>query len=272
MEASTYPGPVIATDVSVWLDALAGSHDRLCEIVSDLDDTVLAERSYCDDWTLAQVLSHLGSGAEIVCKTVDAVVAAEPPPSRDTYPEIWARWNAMTPEATRDETLSADGALVEKLEHLGDALDDLEFTLFGRLHVDAVGLLRVRLTEHALHTWDIAVALEPSTLVDGDSVSLLVDQLPLVVARLGKPAEALARPFALRVVTTGPAREFRIDVDDAVAMAPAGETGADHRVLHLPAEALLRLVYGRLDPSHAPLTEDEERPILDELQKVFPGF
>jgi hypothetical protein len=41
--------------------------------------------------------------------------------------------------------------------------------------------------------------------------------------------------------------------------------------LELPADALIRLVFGRLDPDHSPATA-AEAPYLDELRQVFPGF
>jgi hypothetical protein len=41
--------------------------------------------------------------------------------------------------------------------------------------------------------------------------------------------------------------------------------------LRLPAEALVRLVYGRLGPEHTPPAESEHVE-LDTLRRVFPGF
>lgn len=263
------------TDASVWLDALAGSHDRLGDLVGDLDDDGLREGSYCDDWTIAQVLSHLGSGAEITEGIVDAVVAGEAPPSRDNFPAIWARWDAMAPREVRDAALSTDGEFVEKLEHLGDALDELEFTLFGVMRLDAAGLIWTRLSEHALHTWDIAVVLDPRALVDPDAVRLLIDRLPQSIGRLGTPERANEpRPYAVQVATSSPDRTFRLEVGDVVSLAPGGDgegSPAQH-TLRLPAEAFLRLAYGRLDPSHTPPIDGaEERATLDGLRAVFPG-
>lgn len=261
------------TDVSGWLDALAGSHDRLSDLVGELGTGRLREQSYCDDWTIAQVLSHVGSGAEIMGGMVDAAVAGEPPPSRDTFPGIWARWDAMAPREVRDAALSSDGELVEKLEHLGDALDQLEFTFFGVMLLDAAGLIWMRLSEHALHTWDIAVALDPRALVDPDAVRLLVDRLPQSVGRLGHPEHANEpRPYAVHVDTSAPDRAFRLEVGDVVSLAPAEARTPAQRSLRLPAEALLRLTYGRLDPSHTPPIERaEERATLDGLRSLFPG-
>ena len=39
----------------------------------------------------------------------------------------------------------------------------------------------------------------------------------------------------------------------------------------LPAEALCRLVYGRLDPEHTPVVDDAEG-MLHTLRAVFPGL
>ena len=55
MEAS--PGP--------WISALRHSHDRLRASVEPLGPDQLTQRSYPSEWTIAQVLSHLGSQAEI---------------------------------------------------------------------------------------------------------------------------------------------------------------------------------------------------------------
>ena len=41
--------------------------------------------------------------------------------------------------------------------------------------------------------------------------------------------------------------------------------------LSLPAEAFIRLIYGRLDPAHTPRVEAAGVD-LDELRLIFPGF
>jgi hypothetical protein len=39
----------------------------------------------------------------------------------------------------------------------------------------------------------------------------------------------------------------------------------------MPAEAFIRLLYGRLDPAHTPPVESTGVD-LDELRQLFPGF
>jgi len=53
-------------DYQDWVRALRASHERLDTVVRRLDAESLVQGSYCDEWSIAQVLSHLGSGAEIM--------------------------------------------------------------------------------------------------------------------------------------------------------------------------------------------------------------
>ena len=69
------------------------------------------------------------------------------------------------------------------------------------------------------------------------------------------------------VVTTGPSRSFALDVGDEVTLPPSAAAGPDPLVL--PAEALIRLVHGRLDPGHTPAGVDDRR--LAGLRTAFPG-
>jgi hypothetical protein len=54
-----------------------------------------------------------------------------------------------------------------------------------------------------------------------------------------------------------------------------GEAGADGQEvaeLTMPAAALLRLSYGRLDADHTPAAITAEPADLDRLRAIFPGF
>jgi hypothetical protein len=51
------------------------------------------------------------------------------------------------------------------------------------------------------------------------------------------------------VVTSDPARRFMLDLGAQARLDPAGD-GQAPGSLRLPAEALIRLVTGRLDPAH----------------------
>jgi uncharacterized protein (TIGR03083 family) len=256
-------------EASPWIGALRHSHDSLRARVEPLAEDRLRQGSYCSEWSIAQVLSHLGSGAEIFGLFLDAGLSGAEPPGPDTFPPIWRAWNERSPQAQATDALAADDTLVKRLESLTpEERDKVRLQLFG-MDLDVTGLVKLRLGEHAVHSWDVAVALDPAATVAADAVALLIDNLAPLIGRAGRPAP---EPQAVHVTTTGPDREFLLGTGDPVSLQPesAGSDGDAPR-LTLPAEALIRLVYGRLDPDHTPATEAAGVD-LDALRQVFPGF
>ena len=255
----TSPGP--------WIDALRHSHDRLQALVEPLDLGRLQQRSYCSEWSIAQVLSHFGSSSEIFGRWLDAGLSGQDPPGSDAFGPIWSTWNAKEPQAQAADGLRADEAAVERLESLdAGQRARLRLQLFG-MDLDAAGLARLRLSEHAIHTWDVAVALDPSATVRPDAVGLLIDTLGQITAWAGKPDGKQRR---LRIRTSNPERHFVLETGMAVTLT-AAESDDEPPDLRLPAEAFIRLVYGRLDPAHTPPVETGSI-VLEELRPLFPGI
>jgi len=255
----TRPGP--------WIQALRHSHETLQAVAGPLGAGQLERRSYASQWSIAQVLSHLGSQAEIFSLLLDAGLAGQDPPGQDAFPPIWEAWNAKSPDNQAADALRADQAVTVRLESLDDTQRDrLHLHAFG-MDLDTTGLARIRLGEHAVHTWDIAVALDPAATVAPDAVVLLVDTLGQLVTWTAKPRGKRRR---LRVSTSSPVRHYMLDIGETVTLMPT-EGNSIRPELALPAEAFVRLVYGRLDPAHTPPVE-ATRVDLDELRQVFPGF
>ena len=261
MESS--PGP--------WISALRHSHNRLRASVEPLGPDQLTQRSYPSEWTIAQVLSHLGSQAEIFGLILEAGLAGREPPGREAFPPIWDKWNARDPQAQATDALRADQATLERLESMdAGERERLHLTLFG-MDIDTTGFARLRLGEHAVHTWDVVVALDPVATLAPDAVDLLIDVVDQVAGRSAKPD---GQQRTVRVSTSDPERQFILATGDTVTLTPAGgdappESGPSE--LRLPAEALIRLVYGRLDEAHTPPTETTGVE-LDDLRQIFRGF
>ncbi|MGH3155179.1 MAG: maleylpyruvate isomerase family mycothiol-dependent enzyme [Streptosporangiaceae bacterium] len=257
-----------------WIEALRGSQQRLASLVGTLSPEQLRGQSYDTDWNVAQVLSHIGSQAQIAQESLTAILAGDEPPGLDDFKKIWAVWDARTPDEQAAQCLIYDATHVAQLDGLTDEqLDGIHAQMFGQ-QFDAVGLVWLRLGEHALHSWDVAVTVDQSATVAPESVALLMDRVSFVAQWAGK---ASGEPFGARVHTTGPEREFQLDVTDSVSLAAAqpGQDGAGDGVarFQMPAEALLRLVYGRLDPAHTPpVTVPSGDLDLDRLRQIFPGF
>lgn len=258
-------------DPRVWIATLAGSRDRLASLVAALTPEQLRGPSYCADWSVAQVLSHIGSGAEIGLMMLPAALGQADAPARESFGPIWDAWNAKSPDAQAADGLSTDEKHVRALEELSDdELAAISFPFFG-MTLDAAGLVRFRLGEHAMHTWDVAAAADPGATVAPDAVGLLIDNVPGFLApRLGRAPDVA---FRVHVRTTDPERDYLLIAADPVSMAdwPGDGAGADGEV-RMPAEALLRLAYGRLDPGHTPAWVEGDPANLDRMRRVFPGF
>jgi hypothetical protein len=101
-------------------------------------------------------------------------------------------------------------------------------------------------------------------------VDLLAGAVDQVVPRLGKPFGGELR---VRVRTTRPGRDLLLAVGDAVSLTDvSGTEAAADGELEITSAALLRLVYGRLDPGHTPAGTSARGVDLDTLRRVFPGF
>ena len=255
--------------VEPWLAAVHNSHRRIADLIAALPDEELSDQSYDDEWSIAQVMSHLGSGAEIFSMMLAAGLAGREPPGADEFQPVWQRWNAKSPSDQAHDAIAADAAFLGQL----DALDEQQragwrLELFGG-EQDLATLLRFRLGEHAVHTWDVAVMRDPGAAVAADAVDLLVDTLDMLVARAGKPGDV---PVRVVVSTESPARRFLLSTGgDGASLSPHDGDDPDEAAIRLPAEALVRLVYGRLDPQHTPPV-DATGVDLDDLRRTFPGF
>jgi uncharacterized protein (TIGR03083 family) len=256
-----------APTAAMWVTALRRSHERLAELVAPLDDAAVRGRSYDTEWSIADVASHLGSQAEIFGLILEAGLTGGPAPTGADFGPVWDVWNAKQPAEQVADSLTADAAFLDRLERLTESeREGFSVTAFDAER-DLPTVLSMRHTEHAVHTWDIAVALDPTAVIAPDAVELLVDRLGPVAARSGRPSEVASPP--LRVRTAEPARELVVAVAPEVSVSVAeGSAEAD---IEMPAESFVRLVYGRLDNDHTPggIQGEERIPLL---RHVFPGF
>jgi uncharacterized protein (TIGR03083 family) len=252
------------------LSLLRAASTSLDEQVRELDGEALLRPSYCSDWTVAQVLSHLGSGAQIFSKVFAAAVAGVEPPGQADFVPIWDEWNAKDATGQAESYLAANGAFLDELEGLDDeTLAGLSIEIFHSTR-DAAGLLRMRLSEQVLHSWDVAVSLDPAADLFAEAVPEVLGGLHVIVGWAGKPTGA---EHEVAVHTIDPDRDLVLSVGEHVELRAAGEeAGGPEARLDLPANALIRLVYGRLDADHTPEGVTATGVELDELRAVFPGL
>ena len=247
--------------------ALHAEHDTLVALLADIDDNALTSSSGADDWTVAQVLSHLGSGAEIGRSPI--LRAAGDSVQAEDNQTIWARWDAASPAE------QASG-FVEHNQRWLDAVDALTPEQRASLSVDLgflpapvplLTVLGMRLNEVANHAWDVRVALDPKAEVNADSAAVLVD---LLTGPLGFMLDWLAKPAALSEPATVAVPGAGLVIKDAVSVV--SELASPSATFHGPAGAFVRLVSGRLKEPYLNGVTVEGNASLDDLHRVFPGF
>ena len=246
--------------------ALRESTVRLRDLVEPLDAEQLRSPAYPTEWSIADVLSHLGSGATIFVRQVDDALSGTPTPS-DFSRSVWDDWDARTPEDQAAGVLTADDALVARVDELtpGDAAK-ISIPL-GPFTLTFDQYLGLRLNEHVLHTWDVEVMFNADAVIPSEAVGPELDNLGFVARFAAKPSGAEGT-YVVR--TKDPVKSYVITLaTDAVTTVESDDDApAD---VELPAEAFIRLLCGRLDADHTPsdVTGVEH---LDALRAVFPGF
>ncbi|SFC93311.1 TIGR03083 family protein [Nocardioides terrae] len=250
------------------VNVLRAEHDVLVALVADLESGRLTGPSGADEWTVAQVLSHLGSGAEIgrapIARAAGEPVEAEPNQA------IWARWDAASPEDQASGFVESNGRWLETVEALtaeqrAGLLVDLGFLPEPVPLVTALGM---RLNEVANHSWDVRVALDPAAEIAGESAQALVELFQGPVAfLLGWLAKE--RPEA-EVTVAVPAVDATLVLTEQVSLD--GAVAAPTATLDGPAGAFVRLLNGRLKEPYTDGVSVSGGVGLDDLHRIFPGF
>jgi uncharacterized protein (TIGR03083 family) len=256
--------------------ALRTGHNELVDLVSSMSPDDLTQPSGAAAWDVSQVLSHLGSGAEIALATLGAALEGTGNPGPEFNQTVWAHWDVLMVAPTERVAgfLRANEALVQCFETLDDTTRaQLRIDLgFLPEPVDVATAAGLRLSEFTYHTWDIKVAFDPAAVLAPAAAELLVDPLGVIIGFLGHAGALDGRHVSLAVQTAGPDRSFGLDIGHAVALVDALQQ--PDGVLSAPGEAWLRLAAGRLAPPHTPPTVHLASDVitLDDLRRIFPGF
>ncbi|HEY4018141.1 MAG TPA: maleylpyruvate isomerase family mycothiol-dependent enzyme [Pseudonocardiaceae bacterium] len=257
----------MSTLVDRTITALRTEHDTLAALLANLDDGGLTAPSGAGDWTIAQVFSHLGSGAEIGRAPI-ARAAGETVEAEDNQ-TIWARWDKTDPAGQAAGFLDHNTRWLDTVEALtaeqrSSLLVDLGFLPEPVPLATALGM---RLSEVANHAWDVRVALDKDAEVDPESAAVLVEQFSgpvgFMVGFIAKPAE-LSKPASVAVPGAGLVIEDAVTLVDQIESPSATFRGSPG--------AFVRLLTGRLKPPHANGVTVEGNVTLDDLRRVFPGF
>ena len=179
--------------------------------------------SYDTEWSVAQVLSHLGSGAVIMRRRVEDIRAGRETPD-DFAPSVWDEWNAKTPRAQADDALAADVAVLQALEAVDEGERARLTFPMGPLSLGFDEFAGLRLNEHAFHSWDIAVVFDDAARLPNDAAAVVVDNLALIARFSGRP-DGEERTVAVR--TTDPERDLALRLSADGVELTAGDAGQE---------------------------------------------
>jgi uncharacterized protein (TIGR03083 family) len=254
------------------IEALRATHDELVTVVSTMSDEQLVERSGAAEWSVAQVLSHLGSGAEISLATLRAAVDATAAPTQEFNQEVWDRWNVLSGHDQATGFIAHDHDFLAYVEALSaDQRQELRIDLgFLPAPLPLAAYLGMRVNEAAQHSWDARVAVDAKAAISADTAALIAEHLATDLSFLlgftGK-ADAIAQPAVVDIDRSG----YAIVIENSVSLtterppATAAFTG--------PLEAAIRLLAGRLSAPYTPGDVEVTGAVtLDDLRRVFPGY
>ncbi|XVU28316.1 maleylpyruvate isomerase N-terminal domain-containing protein [Actinoplanes sp. CA-054009] len=252
--------------------ALRSEHDDLAAAVSAFTPARIEGPSGASDWTVAQVLSHLGSGAEITLAALRGGTGEGEVPGPGFNESVWDRWNALAPGAQATGSIESNAELVAAFEALTPGQRDQLAINPGFLPqaVPLAAFAGMRLSEVVHHGWDVRVAADPAAALAAVPAELLAEHLAgglsFFLGFIAKPG-AVREPAVVAIAET----PYRIVLNDGAHFttdaAPATAT------FDGPLEAALRLLAGRLTPPHTPATLKVTGNVtLDDLRAVFPGF
>ncbi|MDH2902797.1 MAG: maleylpyruvate isomerase family mycothiol-dependent enzyme [Actinomycetota bacterium] len=251
--------------MSERLAALRASAAHLRDVVAQLESDQHVAPAYPAEWTIADTMSHLGSGAVILGQMLRNALEGTSA-DVDFNQSVWDAWNAKSPLEQIDDALVADQAFIEALDHTSPDQRAALQVSFGPMELDFERFVGMRLGEHVLHTWDVEVSIAPDAVLAVPAASLLLDQIHFVAGRSGKPTGTVA---TISVRTHEPVRDFNVVFEESsVALVDATHEGPVD--VELPAEAFVRLIYGRLDAEGG--LDDGSEVHLEHLRRAFPGF
>ena len=241
---------------------LVGSESQeLLAYLRTLGSEQWAAQSACSQWQVADVVAHLARGAAAYNAWIQRALQgnSDPPPGRsfNTNQEEASRGIAERTKANRvdmgDKVLEGLQAECEKLQTLvGDLpTQALALAAFHPTGVITVrGLVRFRLAEIALHSWDIKWGLEASAGLSSECVWPLVEWLPYWYGICFRSSGPLTHPlsFTFQLTDTLAPGQRLVVYGDRFEVEG---TGPSDVTFQCSAETYVLLAMGRLSMERA---------------------
>jgi uncharacterized protein (TIGR03083 family) len=219
--------------------------------------------SACDRWTVAHVVSHLGTQAFALRVARGLQGDYSPPegspPVAEHDEDAFAESIAQRAFDSRER--QGDGLLawfIQSLDESVQAFQGLGPGDWGKLCYWPPGpepvrtMLDMRISELTMHAWDVRSMLEPDYHLSDDSVAVLIDTVNRAARRAFRPEPDLASPVRYRFnVTTPSSTSVDILIAREGAQVGPGTTDAADVTFTCDGETYVLILYGRLSPDAA---------------------
>jgi len=238
---------VTATEANPYAQIKAyerGEFERLSAYLEALDAGGWIEQSYCTDWLVYQVVSHIGSGSRIGRMRLEQWVNGAPPATREVMQGVWGHFDSLRPEQMLSAYQEAAAEYLAAEAATPDAAGLQEVDGFaGKRPIHAYQLGRV--WELACHSWDVYVTRDARARFHPDAVALLAPRLHLVGAYLDKERGAAlsTQPVVFKLTDSG--AEYTLDPSAERPRLAQGATADAPLVVEGPDEEVMRFVGGR---------------------------
>ena len=251
-------------------------YDRLLGYLAALEPEGWEEQSACVEWPVRQVVSHIGSQPLIFGAMLEASLRGAELMTDEQCRAIWDRFDGLGAEELLRELRRSNEALFRLIASLTDEQLGATMSSFAG-PAPVATYLAARLNELVIHAWDIVWARDKAATLTPDAVQDLVglNLTPTRLAGLVKPdrSERLVDKmveFHLR----NPERFTTLRLAQDNVEAVSDEAAEPDLRAELPAEAFVRLLWGRYDVAAGVLSGElilDQPELAQPLQALFPG-
>ena len=238
---------------------------QLTSLLDNLDPDAWNMPTACNRWNVGDVVAHLTWYADFYARVItqalrDDTSAPEGfPPAGSANAASFGAINAENAislrESLRGELLSRFRVTDDQLTRLWNRLQlqDWEKPCYHPIgDIPVRAYVSLRLTELAMHGWDIRSRIQPPARLSEESLPEFMKLVPALVTWSFVPGPMLQAPVRYRFEITGPVH-YMSDVvvtRDNASLEPAEESQADV-TFHCDTETFVLLMYGRLTPHSA---------------------
>jgi uncharacterized protein (TIGR03083 family) len=262
-----------ADDARRVINLLRGEYQRLTAYLDTLGPADWEAPSYCADWRVYQVVSHLGSGPEITRGGLAQALSGGPEYGDAERRAVWASFDALPPGEVYPAYRQTNDAFLDFLNGLDGQQLGAQVPYFAGGTVPLAVLLAARLSEATLHTWDLLVMRDPrATLTSGNRSDVLEHNKRSLGRGLKTERAGQLSGKLVEFQLSHPSDRLGFAIAEPFGGVQAGPVLNPDLSVQTTTEAFLRLIWNRLGPPAAPPALELSRPEWqDDLLAAFPG-